>query len=179
MILRIAMLLTEEEVQKMVEDNSSIPRQEKCWIIGRCVRICCFKASDWSVVTFLTFSSVEPAKSNTSNNRLVVPYNPYLSLTYNCHINVECCTSPKCVQYLYKYVTKGNDRAMVATEVQDQARNEIQEYQDLRSVGSSEATWHLMNFPITNQKPAVKPLRVHLKDQQQVVFDEEQELALS
>merc|ERR1712035_174830 len=64
---------------------------------------------------------------------------------------------------------------MVATEVEGQARNEIKEYQDLRSVGSSEAAWHLMNFPLTEQKPAVKALRVHLKDQQQIVFDEQQE----
>ena len=64
---------------------------------------------------------------------------------------------------------------MVSTEVQDEVRNEIVEYQDLRSVGSSEATWHLMNFLITDMKPAVKALRVHLKDQQQVVFDEGQE----
>ena len=109
------------------------------------------------------------------DNSWVVPYNPYLSLRFNCHINVEICTSAKSTQYIYKYVTKGNDRAMVATEVQDQARNEILEYQDLRSVGSSEASWHLMNFPITEQKPAVKALRVHLKDQHQVVFDEQQE----
>ena len=95
---------------------------------------------------------------------------------HNCHINVEICISPKASQYLFKYATKGNDRAMVATEVQDQARNEILEYQDLRSVGSSEATWHLMAFPITDMKPSVKALRVHLKDQQQVVFDEGQEL---
>ena len=65
---------------------------------------------------------------------------------------------------------------MVATEVEGQARNEIQEYQDLRSVGSSEATWHLLNFPNTDCHPAVKALRVHLEDQQQVVFDEDQEI---
>ena len=100
------------------------------------------------------------------DNSWVVPYNPYLSLAYNCHINVEVCASAKATKYLFKYVTKGNDRAMVATEVEGQPRNEIQEYQDLRSVGSSEATWHLLNFPITDRHPAVKGLRVHLKDQQ-------------
>ena len=59
------------------------------------------------------------------DNSWVVPHNPYLSLKYNCHINVECCASPKAAQYIFKYVTKGNDRAMVATEVQGQERNEI------------------------------------------------------
>ena len=46
------------------------------------------------------------------------------------------------------------------------------EYQDLSSVGSSEA---LLNYQITEQKTDVKPLHVHLKDQHQVVFDEHQE----
>ena len=48
---------------------------------------------------------------------------------------------------------------MVATAVEGQegARDEISDYEDLRSVGSSEAPWHL---------------RVHLEDQQQIVFDE-------
>jgi len=43
----------------------------------------------------------------------VVPYNPYLSLLFNCHINVEVCTSVAVVKYLYKYVYKGHDRAQV------------------------------------------------------------------
>jgi hypothetical protein len=43
----------------------------------------------------------------------VVPYNPYLSLFFNCHINVEVCSSIAIVKYLYKYVYKGHDRAQV------------------------------------------------------------------
>ncbi len=38
------------------------------------------------------------------DNRWVVPYNPYLSLFFNCHINVEVCSSVAAVKYLYKYV---------------------------------------------------------------------------
>jgi hypothetical protein len=48
-----------------------------------------------------------------------VPYNPLLSLRYNCHINVEVCSSVAAVKYLYKYVYKGHDRAMV--EVHERA----------------------------------------------------------
>ena len=64
---------------------------------------------------------------------------------------------------------------MVATVIENQAeepRDEIADYEDLRSVGSSEATWHLMAFPIADRYPPVQALRVHLEDQQQVVFDE-------
>ncbi len=45
------------------------------------------------------------------DNRWVVPYNPYLSLLFNCHINVEVCTFVTAVKYLYKYIYKGHDRA--------------------------------------------------------------------
>ena len=107
------------------------------------------------------------------DNRWVVPYIPFLSLRNNCHINGELCTSPKAAKYLYGYITKGCDRAMVATVVEgDQPRDEIRQYEDLRSVGSSEAVWHLLAFPISKRYPPVQALRVHTEDQQQVVFDE-------
>jgi hypothetical protein len=47
------------------------------------------------------------------DNRWVVPYNPFLTLKYNCHINVEVCSSVAAVKYLYKYVYKGHDRAIL------------------------------------------------------------------
>ena len=48
------------------------------------------------------------------NNRWVVPYNLMLLMRYNCHINVEVCSSIKCCKYLYKYVYKGTDCASFA-----------------------------------------------------------------
>merc|ERR1712237_158065 len=110
-------------------------------------------------------------------NRDVVPYNPYLTLRYDCHINVEKSTSPQNCKYLYKYVTKGADRAMVSAEVggEDRPRDEIADYKDLRSVGSQEAMWHLLGYPISRRYPAVQVLRVHQEDEQHVVFDEGQE----
>ena len=47
------------------------------------------------------------------DNRWVVPYNPYLLLKYNAHINVEICSTVIAVKYLYKYVYKGHDRAII------------------------------------------------------------------
>ena len=66
---------------------------------------------------------------------------------------------------------------MVRTEVEGQERDEVEEYVDLRSIGSSEAVWHLFAFHIAKKYPAVYALRVHLKEQQQVVFDEGSEAA--
>ena len=117
-----------------------------------------------------------PTTGRQIDNSWVVPYSPFLSLRYNCHINVEVCVSPTAAKYLYKYVTKGPDRAMVSAEVDGQQvaapTDEIQQYEDLRSVGSSEATWHLMAFPIAKKHPAVYALRIHLEEEQQVVFNE-------
>ena len=45
----------------------------------------------------------------TVDNR-VVPYNKGLLLKYNAHINVEVCTSVKCVKYIYKYIYKGKKK---------------------------------------------------------------------
>ena len=96
----------------------------------------------------------------TVNNSWVVPYSPFLSLRYNCHINVEVCLSPTAAKYLFKYIQKGEDRIMVNAKVEGESRDEIEEYVDLRSMGSSEASWHLMAFPISKNYPAVVPLRI-------------------
>jgi hypothetical protein len=48
------------------------------------------------------------------DNQWVVLYNPYLIRTFNCHINVEACSSIKSVKYLFKYIYKGHDRTSVA-----------------------------------------------------------------
>ena len=109
------------------------------------------------------------------DNTWIVPYSPFLSLRFNCHINVEVCLSPTAAKYLYKYVYKGEDRAMVRTEVGDEtiSKDEIGDFVDLRSVGSSEAAWQILNFNITKKHPAVYALRCHLEDEHHVVFDEE------
>lgn len=41
------------------------------------------------------------------DNKWIVPYNAFLSTKFDCHINVEVCTTVKAVKYLYKYVYKG------------------------------------------------------------------------
>ena len=109
--------------------------------------------------------------SNTGEeitNRDIVPYNPLLLLRYKCHINVEICTSERAAKYLYKYVTKGGDRAMTSTEIRQDGitLDEIKEYADLRSIGPVEAAWHLFSFPIAYHYPPVQAMRVHLEDEQ-------------
>lgn len=97
----------------------------------------------------------------------------YMTLRFKCHINVEACVSAKSAKYLYKYVTKGGDRAMVRTEGDaPDAPNEIDDYQDMRSIGASEGCWRLYEFEMGDRYPAVEVLQVHLEDQHTVVYAE-------
>ena len=106
---------------------------------------------------------------------MIVPYSPFLSIKFDCHINIELCVSATSAKYLYKYAYKGVDRAMVRAEVGDETnvKDEIRDFEDLRSVGSSEAAWQILNFNITKKCPAVYALRCHLEDENHVVFDME------
>lgn len=43
------------------------------------------------------------------DNRWVIPHNPYLVAKFDCHKNVEICSTIKAIRYLYKYIYKGHD----------------------------------------------------------------------
>ena len=71
-------------------------------------------------------------KGEKLNNRWVVPYNPFLSLRYKAHINVEICSTISAVKYLYKYVYKGHDRTIVILQDREGVLDEIKSYRDSR-----------------------------------------------
>ncbi|XP_072087306.1 uncharacterized protein [Arachis hypogaea] len=47
------------------------------------------------------------------DNRNVVPYNAYMLISYQAHVNVEYCNKSNAIKYLFKYVNKGPDRIAV------------------------------------------------------------------
>jgi len=125
------------------------------------------------------------------DNRWVVPYNPYLTMRYKCHINVEVYSSITAVKYLYKYVYKGHDRALAVvrpdvgalsaaapratTSEADgnnvpAARDEVQNYLDGRYVSASEACHRLFAFDLHDMHPNVYRLAVHLPNEQTTYF---------
>ncbi|CAL0312721.1 unnamed protein product [Lupinus luteus] len=118
----------------------------------------------------------EPVTLNrrvTIDNRWVVPYNPWLLLKYDCHINVEVCSSIKSIKYLYKYVYKGPDR--VAMEVHKGINtDEIQQYVDARWICAPEALWKIFGFNLYQLYPSVVRLQIHLPNRQQVRFYDHQ-----
>jgi hypothetical protein len=103
------------------------------------------------------------------DNRNVVPYNRYLLLKYNAHINVELCSSIRAIKYLYKYIYKGHDRANVL--IQD----EIETYIDCRYLSAQEAAWRLFKFEMQHLSHTVYRMQIHLPNEQNVYYEEGQE----
>ena len=64
-------------------------------------------------------------------------------------------------------MTKGTDRVMATI-----GYNEVEDYRNYCSIGASEACWRLLQFDITELYPAVTALRIHLPEQQYVIFEE-------
>jgi hypothetical protein len=126
-------------------------------------------------------------------NRWVVPYNPYLTMRYQCHINVEVCSSITAVKYLYKYDYKGHDRALAMVQPKagalpttapqaatggangnnvPAARDEVQNYLDGRYVSANKTCHRLFAFHLHNMHPNVYHLAVHLPNEQTTYFPE-------
>lgn len=115
--------------------------------------------------------------STIIDNSFVVPYNKFLLLKYNAHINVEWCNQSRSVKYLFKYVNKGHDR--VTTSFYNSPQNdssagcldEIKMYYDCRYLSSCEAAWRIFSFDIHYREPSVERLSFHLPDEHYVVFE--------
>jgi hypothetical protein len=94
----------------------------------------------------------------------VVPYSPFLSLKYRAHVNVEIASSLKSFKYVYKYVLKPPDTAVICV-------NEIQAHLSGRLLSAAEAVWRFLNLPLHKEYPAVMRLHVHLPNEHTVIFD--------
>jgi hypothetical protein len=103
-------------------------------------------------------------KGRVVSDDWVVPYNPFLSLKYRAHINVEIASSIKSFKYVYKYVLKSPDSAVIAI-------NEIQAHLNGRILSAAEAVWRFLNLPLHKEYPAVMRLHIHLPNEQTVIFD--------
>ncbi|XP_020262692.1 uncharacterized protein LOC109838679 [Asparagus officinalis] len=119
------------------------------------------------------------------DNGYVVPYNRYLIVKYQSHINVEWCNRGRSIKYLFKYVTKGPDHVSVSihkenndrsSKVKELNRHEIQHYLDCRYVSAPEAIWRIFGFDIHYRTPAVERLPFHLPDQESIIFKDNDNL---
>ncbi|XP_027151019.1 uncharacterized protein LOC113751274 [Coffea eugenioides] len=113
------------------------------------------------------------------DNRWVIPYTPYLLALFDCHINVEICSTIKLVKYLYKYIFKGHDLVnfhIIADET-PQDIDEIKAFQRGRWVSPPEALWRIYAFRLNEMTPAVYSLQVHLPGHQYVSFNQDSDLS--
>ncbi|XP_076041944.1 uncharacterized protein LOC143025817 [Oratosquilla oratoria] len=102
-----------------------------------------------------TFERKIKGKTITVDNSWVVPYNPYLCLKYNAHINVECSNSIKCIAYVAKYVNKGCDKILYTKHKEGEPVNEVRTYLESRYINANEATWKIFKFPIHRSFPPI------------------------
>ncbi|CAN6972622.1 unnamed protein product [Brassica rapa subsp. trilocularis] len=119
-------------------------------------------------------------------NTFVVPHNIKLVKKYEAHINVEWCNRTSAVKYLFKYITKGVDRATAVIENGNTAatsdatgsggskekvvrqRNEIQDYIEARYLSACESMWRTFAFHIHKRKPSVEKLIIHLEGEHNI-----------
>lgn len=111
-------------------------------------------------------------RGKSLDNRFVVPHNAYLLAKYNCHINVEVCTTVKSVKYIYKYVYKGYDSATVEVGSIQDRQDEVKNYVNGRYVGSTESMWRIYEFPMHFQSHTIMRLDIHLPNRQNIIFRE-------
>ena len=141
------------------------------------------------IKTIRNSNNHDKRRSKVINNGYVVPYNAGLLLRYNCHLNVEVCSTVKAVKYIYKYIYKGPDRAMFELQKQqenkenkDKTHDEIQRHINGRYISSTEASWRLLSLPLYGMKPTVEPLEYKLPNEEEVIIPfedpEETELAV-
>lgn len=90
-------------------------------------------------------------------------------LKYQSHINIEYCVGGSSIKYLFKYITKGSDRAGVIF-VDSQNLDEITRHMDCRHVSACEAIWRIFEYPLHYRIPSVERLPFHLEDEQTVPF---------
>ncbi|CAN1179601.1 ATP-dependent DNA helicase PIF1 [Linum perenne] len=115
-------------------------------------------------------TGITTIKSGVSlDNRYVVPYNRYLIVKYQAHINIEVCHKGQLIKYLFKYITKGPYRSAVIAAAP--LVDEIAQYLDCRSISSYEAMWRLLSFQIHERDPNVVRLCIHLPNEQPISFD--------
>lgn len=100
------------------------------------------------------------------NNGYVVPYNPYLLQKFNCHLNVEVCTTVKSIKYIYKYIHKGFDSATVRfarTNDTNTNRIVVDNTVNLNEIESFiEAAWRIFEYEMHYQTHTIIRLDCHL-----------------
>ncbi|XP_076066133.1 uncharacterized protein LOC143039775 [Oratosquilla oratoria] len=119
-----------------------------------------------------TFERKIKGKTITVDDSWVVPYNPYLCLKYNAHINVKCSNSIKCIAYVTKYVNKGCDKILYTKPKEGEPVNEVRNYLEARYINANETTWKIFKFLIHRSFPPITSLDLYLENENKNYYRE-------
>ncbi|XP_072054259.1 uncharacterized protein [Arachis hypogaea] len=126
--------------------------------------------------------AVTEKKGVHMDNRNVVPYNAYLLISYQAHVNLEYCNKSNAIKYLFKYVNKGPDRVAVGVTKETssgedaQVIDEIKQFYDCRYLSACEAVWRTLAYDIHQRWPSVMRLTFHLPGEQNIIFKDDDDL---
>jgi hypothetical protein len=102
-----------------------------------------------------------------------VPHNLHIYYRYNAHVNLQAAQSIKSPKYIFKYITKGHDKAN-ATIVDE--NNEVERQLQCRYISPTQAVWAIMQYRDRGSYPAVQQLALHLENAQMVQFNPDEDL---
>ncbi|PKA51799.1 hypothetical protein AXF42_Ash008028 [Apostasia shenzhenica] len=118
-------------------------------------------------------------RKTTLDNGWVAPYNSYLLCRFDCHLNIDICSSVNSVKYLYKYIYKGHDKItfnVLKPKNSELMIDEIAQFQAGRWILPPEALWRIYAFTLNEMNLLVATLQVHLPHRHCVTFQENQDL---
>lgn len=98
----------------------------------------------------------------TYSPQYIVPYNPFVTLRLWGHVNVLIVASYTVVKYIAGYISKGVTRTVVDARTSSNEVDEIQNYEDVRVLGSMEAATHILSIPVVAMDPPVLTLDLHV-----------------
>ena len=114
-------------------------------------------------------------RNYTVNDSWVVPHNPQLRMKFNCHMNLEICTTAKSVKYIFNYIHKGNDAAYIEIRQQYLNHDEILQHLNAQYVGPHQAVFRIMKYDMHDKSHVIIQLAVHLPLEQTIPFRPGQE----
>jgi len=155
-------IITTKMIHTRCGEHSTSSRPAPCMVEGKCKRHYPKEYSDETTASDNDYYPQYRRRNTSEINRWVVPYNPYLSLKYGAHLNVEICVSYNSIKYLYKYVYKGPDMVSYALlKEKGKENDEILRFQAGRFLTPPEVFWRLFQFEISNNYPSVERLTIH------------------
>ncbi|KAH7697675.1 hypothetical protein AAVH_35240, partial [Aphelenchoides avenae] len=97
-----------------------------------------------------------------ATNKDVAPFCPRLLLKFRCHVYVDLVQDHMAIKYLYKYCTKGPDKAKATIRNDTVVYDEINLHVDSRCVTPPEAMWRLQGRPLIGKSHSTQKLDIHL-----------------